>query len=166
MGDSRAQKLRESYADKIGANIGEFWRIGRGISRPKGADEITVEQFWILRYLYESGPKRIKDIATNIGTTSSPVTISVKRMERRSLVTRVRSKDDERVVMAHITQKGTKLFTARREQRQKMLSPLFEILNEREKIELLELLQKVLSSWKSKNRGNLANDLRKDGEPK
>jgi MarR family transcriptional regulator, organic hydroperoxide resistance regulator len=115
-------------------------------SHPVRAGEVTQEQYWILRFLYNSGSQRVKDIASHIGTTPSPVTISVKRLERENLVKRERSTRDERVVTVHLTRQGKDRFEAWRQRRRKVLSAVFDSLNEREKNSLVSLLSKVASS--------------------
>jgi len=109
-----------------------------------GAGEVTSEQYWILRLLYTSGAQRISDIASNIGITASPVTISVKRLERDNLVKRERSTVDERVVRVQLTKHGRDQFELWRLRRRKALSRIFDALDESEKISLLALLNKVI----------------------
>lgn len=133
-------------AERIGASVREIWKVAKGMSSQKIRDKITIEQYWTLRLLHDSGPQRIKDIAASIGTSSSPVTISVKRLEQRRLVRRERGTKDERVVTVHLTERGKDVFESWREERGRALSSLFDCLDQREKRLLLELLGKVLDS--------------------
>jgi DNA-binding MarR family transcriptional regulator len=131
--------------EEIVDSVREIWRLGKaGTGSPK-KDSITIEQFWVLRYISDQGPKRIKDIAAYIGTTSSPVTISVKRLEKMGLLTRERSKSDEREVTVHLTEHGKKVFEARQEDRRSVLASVFNPLDTKEKQQLNALLQKVLA---------------------
>ena len=91
------------------------------------------------------GAQRITDIASHIGTTASPVTISVKRLERENLVKRERSTEDERVVKVQLTKHGRDQFELWRLRRRKALSKIFDPLDENEKNSLLALLSKVAS---------------------
>jgi MarR family transcriptional regulator, organic hydroperoxide resistance regulator len=100
----------------------------------------------MLHFLYDSGPQSVKYIAAHAGTTSSPVTISMKRLERANLVKKIRGKSDERIVTVHLTEQGKKVFEARREERIKILSQLFNSLDLKEKYQLNALLEKVLLS--------------------
>jgi DNA-binding MarR family transcriptional regulator len=136
--------LNESIAN----SVREISRLGRVItnSQKKKSERVGIEQYWILRLLYESGPKRIKDIAQEIGITSSPVTISVKRLALSKLVTRERGKRDERVVTVDLTDEGRKFFESWRQERSQALSSLFNILDEQERQQLYSLLQKVLKA--------------------
>ncbi|MGI0078855.1 MAG: MarR family winged helix-turn-helix transcriptional regulator [Nitrososphaerales archaeon] len=133
-------------AETIAAGIHDIWRSARIMEPFVRAEKITLEQYWILRLLYETGPCRIKDIAARIGTTSSPVTISVKRLERRSFLKRERSTKDERVVSVRLTGYGRTVFESWRKKRRKSLSRLFDSLDRIEKRTLLKLLEKVVAS--------------------
>ena len=146
-------KKDDDLAERIGTNIREIWRIARSMrSTQTAGNKITIEQYWILRLLRNSGPQRIKDIASEIGTTPSPVTISVKRLEQRNLVRRERGKKDERVVTVYLTEHGKSVFEAWRQERRKALSSIFDSLDQRERRLLLELLDKVLLARNSKQR--------------
>ena len=131
-------------SERIADSIWEIWRASKNVSHPVREGEVTSEQYWILRLLYTRGPQRITDVASHIGITASPVTISVKRLERDNLVKRERSTTDERVVMVRLTKHGRDQFELWRLKRRKALSKLFDSLDEGEKNSLLALLGKVI----------------------
>jgi DNA-binding MarR family transcriptional regulator len=136
-------KEEDSVSEKIADLIWEIWRTSKSASHPVRVGEVTPEQYWILRFLNTNGPQRVKDIASYIGTTASPVTISVKRLERQNLVKRERSSIDERVVTVRLTEEGKERFEMWRLRRREAISIVFESLNPKEKSTLLGLLQKV-----------------------
>jgi DNA-binding MarR family transcriptional regulator len=140
------QEKEESVSEKIADYIWEIWRTSKTASHPVRVGEVTPEQYWILRFLYNAGSQRVKDIASYIGTTPSPVTISVKRLERKNLVRRKRNSQDERVVTVHLTKQGKERFEIWRLRRRKAISRVFDSLNSTEKKSLLGLLQKVALS--------------------
>ncbi|HYB04103.1 MAG TPA: MarR family transcriptional regulator [Nitrososphaerales archaeon] len=142
---SNLENMREeeSLSEKIADLIWEIWRTSKTASHPVWVGEVTPEQYSILRFLNTSGPQRVKDIATYIGTTASPVTISVKRLERQNLVKRERNTKDERVVTVQLTEEGKERFELWRLRRREAISVVFESLNQKEKKALLGLLQKV-----------------------
>jgi DNA-binding MarR family transcriptional regulator len=140
------QEKEESVSEKIADYIWEIWRTSKTASHPVRVGEVTPEQYWILRFLYNAGSQRVKDIASYIGTTPSPVTISVKRLERQNLVRRERNSQDERVVTVHLTKQGKERFEIWRLRRRKAISRVFDSLNSTEKKSLLGLLQKVALS--------------------
>lgn len=134
---------QESVSEQITDLIWEIWRTSKAVSHPVRVGEVTPEQYWILRFLNTNGPQRVKDIAAYIGTTASPVTISVKRLERQNLVKRERNAKDERVVTVKLTKEGKERFEMWRLRRREAISVVFDPLNQKEKISLLGLLKKV-----------------------
>ncbi|WP_307402694.1 MarR family transcriptional regulator [Desulfofundulus luciae] len=81
--NNNEQLLTEKIADAIW----QIWRCWRLTSHPVKQGKITPEQYWVLHILHRFGPQRIKDIAVRMGTGSSSVTITVKRLERILLTT-------------------------------------------------------------------------------
>ena len=133
---------------RLGADIREIWKLTSAMVGGPETEEVTIDQYWILRFLHDSGPKPIKDIAAEMGISHSPATISIKRLEGRRLVRRVRGHEDERVVTVSLTERGRKLFEGWRRSRRSALNSLFDSLNIQEKKRLLELLDKILLSRK------------------
>ena len=133
---------------RLGADIREIWRLTSTMVGKLAAEGVTIDQYWILRFLYDSGPRSIKEIAAEVGISHSPATISVKRLEGRRLVKRARGHEDERVVTVNLTERGRKLFEGWRVRRRNELNALFDPLSAREKEQLLELLDKVLLTRK------------------
>lgn len=131
-------------AERIADDVWELWRISRATAHPVKSGRITPEKYWILRLLYKSGAHRIKDIASKLGTTSSPVTISVKKLEAENLVSRNRGSDDERVVMVDLTKHGRQQFELWRRERIDALAHLFNSLTQEEKKVLHTLLRKAV----------------------
>ena len=146
MSSGLEQEKEDSVSEKIADYIWEIWRVSKTASHPVLVGEVTPEQYWILRFLSTAGSQRVKDIASYIGTTPSPVTISVQRLERQNLVKRERNSKDERVVTVHLTKQGRERFETWRLRRREAISVIFDSLNSGEKKVLLGLLQKVALS--------------------
>ncbi|MGB9804025.1 MAG: MarR family winged helix-turn-helix transcriptional regulator [Desulfofundulus sp.] len=136
------------FTEQIADALWQIWRYWRLMSHPVKQGKITPEQYWVLHILHRFGPQRIKDIAARMGTGSSSVTITVKRLERDNLVCRKRGTEDERVVTVHLTEHGQRVFHAWREERRQVLSALFEPLSGEERRQLYNLLEKVLGQMK------------------
>jgi DNA-binding MarR family transcriptional regulator len=161
-GTAASMLLNETIANSI-RDISRLARFMTNSGRKK-AERVGIEQFWILRFLYEHGPKRIKDIAEELGITSSPVTISVKRLAASKLVTRERGKIDERIVTVNLTDEGKRFFESWRADRNQALSSLFDVLDPEERQKLNALLQKVLLAH-TRSKSELNFDREIDSQP-
>lgn len=67
---------------------------------------ITYPQYLVLSVLGENDGATVGAIAHRLALESSTVTPPVKRLEQAGLVTRQRSRTDERQVQVHLTQAG------------------------------------------------------------
>lgn len=74
-------------------------------------DEIglTYPQYLAMMVLWEEGEMAVKDIAEKLILNTNTVTPLLKRMEKRGLVVRKRSRNDERRVLIGLTPKGAEL---------------------------------------------------------
>ena len=70
---------------------------------------ITYTQYLVLLVLWELENCSIKNIATALKLDSPTITPIVQKLEKLNLVTRQRSKEDERVVVVSLTQSGLDL---------------------------------------------------------
>jgi len=80
----------------------------------KTTAELTLHQYNVLRILRGSHPTPLPsgEIATRMIDRDPDVTRLVDRLERRGLVTRIRGRQDRRVVEVGITAKGQKLLSS------------------------------------------------------
>ena len=70
---------------------------------------ITYTQYLVLLVLWDLENCSIKNIATALKLDSSTITPIVQKLEKLNLVTRKRSKEDERIVVVSLTQSGLDL---------------------------------------------------------
>ena len=70
---------------------------------------ITYTQYLVLLVLWDLENCSIKNIATALKLDSPTITPIVQKLEKLNLVTRQRSKEDERVVVVSLTQSGLDL---------------------------------------------------------
>lgn len=83
--------------------------LGRQLGRP-GAEEwpdieLTMSQMRTLLFLTEQ-PRRMSEIAANLGSSLSSATSMIERLESKELVERRHDPNDRRVVMCHLTNLG------------------------------------------------------------
>jgi DNA-binding MarR family transcriptional regulator len=71
--------------------------------------ELTYPQYLVMMVLWEQKQLSVKEIGDLLMLDSGTLTPLLKKLESRDLVTRVRSKADERVVLVGLTNEGTTL---------------------------------------------------------
>ncbi|WP_160138352.1 MarR family winged helix-turn-helix transcriptional regulator [Chryseobacterium sp. c4a] len=81
-----------------------------GIYKPY-LDEIslTYPQYLVMLVLWENGEMNIGKIGEHLYLDNGTLTPLLKRMEKNNLVNRIRSKNDERVVLISLTENGKAL---------------------------------------------------------
>ncbi|MCG1022850.1 MarR family winged helix-turn-helix transcriptional regulator [Sutcliffiella horikoshii] len=86
--EKKMTKLYRAYLDEIG---------------------ITYPQYLVLLVLWEQDNISVKELGEKLMLDSGTLTPMLKRMEINQLITRNRSKKDERVVVISLTQKGKEI---------------------------------------------------------
>jgi DNA-binding MarR family transcriptional regulator len=71
--------------------------------------DITYPQYLVLLVLWEKNESSVKQLGELLDLDSGTLTPLLKRMEGKGLILRKRSQQDERVVTAQLTTKGTAL---------------------------------------------------------
>ena len=81
-------------------------RLYRPLLTPLG---LTYPQYLVLVTLWAQDGQSVGALGEQLGLESSTLTPLLKRMEEAGLLTRTRSREDERVVLATLTDKGRAL---------------------------------------------------------
>ncbi len=105
--------------------------------------DLTYTQYVVMMYLWEKGESNVKDMGGVLLLDSGTLTPLLKKLEAKEFITRVRSKDDERVLNVAPTEKGMAL-------RERALSVPQEMskcvaLSQEEAETLCRLIHKVLA---------------------
>jgi len=87
--------------------LGRAYRaLERGV-RPQLAERgLGLSEFAVLEVLYHTGPLTLGEIRDRILVTGASTTYVVKKLEERGLVRRMAGAEDQRTVIADLTQKG------------------------------------------------------------
>ncbi|MBQ8541259.1 MAG: MarR family transcriptional regulator [Clostridia bacterium] len=104
--------------------------------------DLTYTQYIAMMVLWEEKSINVKALGARLFLDSGTLTPMLKSMEAKGLITRTRSKADERVVVATITQKGEELKKAAKAVPLKMAGCIS--LNSEEALQLYTLLYKIL----------------------
>ena len=124
----------------------ELYHLIRRASHPVRRDEITQEQYWLMRRLSCAGAQSIGELADALGITSSSATTACKRLEKAELVIRERQLDDERMVRVSLTDAGRERIAVWQQQRRELLARLLAPLDTHEQDELQHVLEHILQA--------------------
>lgn len=95
-------------------------------------------------------PKSVSTIARSLGVTVGTLTVNMNNLEKKGYLSRTRSKEDRRVVLVELTEKGRKAFFHHRDFHKGMIKAAVSGLNEDETVSLITCLQKLdafFESW-------------------
>lgn len=117
-------------------------RISSETMEPFG---ITSHQYNILRILRGSNSKGLPtlELGERMLVRSPGVTRLIDRLEKKELVTRTRSKEDRRVVICQITDKGLRLLGKMDKPIEEMNHSIVKNLNQVQLDKLIELLKEL-----------------------
>ena len=70
---------------------------------------LTYTQYLVMLVLWEEGKSTVKNLGTRLHLDSGTLTPLLKKLEAAGFINRYRSTEDDRVVIAELTEKGEKL---------------------------------------------------------
>lgn len=100
-------------------------------------------EYAVLEILHDQGSLPINTIGRQVLLTSGSITAAIDRLERREWVRRQPGKHDRRVVEAHLTPAGRKIFREARAGHEQALETAAASLSTAERLQLLNLLHKL-----------------------
>ena len=104
---------------------------------------LTLPQFAVIEALGHLGPLKVGDICHKMLATGGNMTLIIDNLEKLQLVRRVPSKEDRRVILIELTEKGQKLFDDYFIEHAKYIRDLFSVLSLPEQKQLNSLLGKL-----------------------
>ncbi len=131
--------------DSLAENLLSLTRL----LRPRRQEDLTPQQFWLLRHLNRTGPLWIGELAGALGITTGSATVALKRLEKAGLVSRVRSSEDERKVQVALTDQGAQRIEAWRQNRREQVAHLLEIFSPQEQQLLAGFIERLLQQARS-----------------
>jgi len=105
--------------------------------------DLTGPQLTVVKMLEQIGDLSLSELSERIRAQNSTVTGIIDRMERESLVTRERSKEDRRVVYIRLTAKGRRLAEEIPVEPMEIFRGALESLSAAEVRDLVRILGKV-----------------------
>jgi MarR family 2-MHQ and catechol resistance regulon transcriptional repressor len=107
---------------------------------------LTLAEFRVLRVLSESGPSPMIDLAKEQIITGAAMTSIVDHLEKLTLIERVRSDSDRRVVSVAISRKGQDTVKQGLTLYRKLIEKATHHVTEQERRDLLAILDKMIAS--------------------
>jgi MarR family 2-MHQ and catechol resistance regulon transcriptional repressor len=91
-------------------SIGRAFKFVDDYVRPRMQKHgLTMTEFSVLMVLHHRGPTPLGELSERILLTGASTTYTVKKLEKRGLIARQSHREDKRVVMGVITEKGRTL---------------------------------------------------------
>ncbi|MBE3093877.1 MAG: MarR family transcriptional regulator [Actinobacteria bacterium] len=106
---------------------------------------ITHSQWIVLYFVKKNRNINIKDLANLLDTTSSAATQIVDGLVNKGLLSRRRNPDDRRTLKIELSEKSKNQFDSIKNKSFKMLSSLFDVLDNDELLKYCELNNKIAS---------------------
>ena len=108
------------------------------------AQKLTSPQFGVLNVLQKNGSVPLKKIGDELLVTGANITCVVDNLEKQSLVKRVPSKTDRRVINAELTPKGKQKLTKIYPEHIKSMNEFSKRFTDNEVKQLTGLLEKLV----------------------
>ncbi|MFA3783768.1 MarR family winged helix-turn-helix transcriptional regulator [Melioribacteraceae bacterium 4301-Me] len=106
-------------------------------------EKLTAPQFQVLEVLSKTGPVPLKKISEELMVTGANITCVMDNLEKEGLVERIHSKEDRRVILADLTEKGKAKINSIMPTYLENISAITNALSEQEHKELINLLAKL-----------------------
>jgi MarR family 2-MHQ and catechol resistance regulon transcriptional repressor len=124
--------------------------LGRAAKAIESVDRASIagtglnfSDFSILEALLHKGPLPINSIGEKVLLTSGSMTTAANRLEERGLIKRIQDPSDGRCFHLHLTKTGRRMIESAYKKHAKNLAKIAEILNAKERSDLVRLLKKI-----------------------
>lgn len=105
--------------------------------------EITLEQYFAIRYLKKHGPCPASQLAEFSNVNRSAVTAMIDRLHSKGYVTRIRSHNDRRVVHLDVTEAGNQVYQSGEEKLRLLAESLLQQLEDDEMEAFVRIYEKI-----------------------
>ena len=105
--------------------------------------DVTNNDMHIIEAVGVKEPKNMSQIAKYLSVTVGTLTVNMNSLEKKGYIVRERSKEDKRVVLVTLTEKGKKAFFHHRDFHKAMIRAAIKDLDETEMEALIQCLTKL-----------------------
>lgn len=106
-------------------------------------DDLTSEQYVVLRSLKKYGPCKPSELADICQVNRSAITGKIDRLVNKGYVIRTRQEDDRRTIYLETTKKGDEVYQKGEQQIQQFVESYLKELTEKELEQFLSIYEKI-----------------------
>lgn len=107
------------------------------------SSELTVSEAHAIEILGRYGRMNMKDLAGKLGVTTGTTTVTVDRLEKKNYAQREFTKEDRRMIMIRLTEKGMEAAQEHHKYHVDLTEQMTSSLSEEEVEQLLHILKKI-----------------------
>ena len=105
--------------------------------------DLHLHEIQVIVCLGQNGPSKMKDIGDNLSVSLSNLTVIVDKLEEKGLAERIRSTEDRRIVVVHLSKDGQGIFDDHHDMKLEMCKNMLEKLTAQERASYLKLMHKI-----------------------
>ncbi len=109
-------------------------------------NEMSRNEFFILKTLYELGPKKSSDLSKMLNVSASHITAVTDSLIEKNWIDRIRSLQDRRIVDIHLTEEGKKTLLLFEKKKTDFLLNKFNDFSEEDIKNFIVLFNKLLKA--------------------
>lgn len=106
-------------------------------------EDLSLEQFLLLRLLYSKGPIRASEIAEQLLVHKSAITVRVEKLVKKGLIERQRDENDRRNVYLRLTENGRSLYESLEKNINQFVEAIVSDIPEKEMEVFLNVYEKI-----------------------
>lgn len=107
------------------------------------SSDLTVAEAHAIEVLGQFGPMNMKTLAQKLGVTTGTTTVTVDRLEKKDYALREPVKEDRRMYLITLTDKGRKAFEEHHKYHDTLTEQILSVLSDEESEQFLTLLKKI-----------------------
>lgn len=105
--------------------------------------DLTVSEAHAIEILGQYGQMNMKSLAQKLGVTTGTTTVTVDRLEKKDYARRESTREDRRVHLISLTDKGMRAFDEHHQYHLSLTEQMLSALSEEETSQLLKILKKI-----------------------
>ncbi|MGE8206704.1 MarR family winged helix-turn-helix transcriptional regulator [Heyndrickxia sp. NPDC080065] len=108
-------------------------------------DNMSIEQFAILRNLYNRQPLRASELAEQLGVNKSAIVVKIEKLEKKGLIYRERDKEDRRNIYLYLSEEGKTVYEEVESKIENFVSIYLKELDHEDFEAFINLYEKILN---------------------